>query len=273
MIVKEKQRDLKVSDRVIPVSEIGEIEGLRVKWSPRTSGAVGPPRENPLPAQGIHSLPDLDTKGLLLVLRYPHRLPRSHAKYGLVIGYRRWQGAKRKGLRNVHAQVISPTVVQYNDPSFPVWVQRLAYRPTPKSGFVETLRRASPGKSTRTLYRDVQIVDNLNDEVLSVVPKLSGNACLALSRAHRDDQPAILRELKDAPRPLTAGEIQAAVRRRHHNITLPSLTPLRTATALCRKLRYHVGWSAQDIAVARDPLVDHVRAVLDLWQHLSRTIA
>jgi hypothetical protein len=272
MIVKEKQRDIKVSDRVIPVSEIGEIEGLRVQWSPRTSGAVGPPRENPLPAQGIHAFPDLDTKGLLLVLRYPHGLPRSHAKYGLVSGYRRWQGAKRKGLRNVHAKVIYPTVAQYNDPSFLVWVQRLAYRPTLKSAFVESLR-PSWHKSIRTLYRDVQIADNLNDEVLSVVRKLSGNACLELSRAHRDDQLAILRELKDARRPLTAGEIQAAVCRRYHNITLPSLTPLRTATALCRKLRYHVGWSAQDIAVARDPLVDHVRAVLDLWQHFSRTIA
>ncbi len=195
------------------------------------------------------------------VLRYPGGIQKSGKSYGLVSGYRPWQGARQRHLPAIRAQVLHVTPEEYHDPQFRARLY-LAANPPP---FKEFLRRTT-SKSERTIYRQLSIGDRLHKQLLDT--PLSQAARLALIQVPADEQPAVLAELEHTQRRFTAQNIRTAIRMRAGGSALPDLKPLRDATKLCRQLQQQSNWSENDLELIGPIIFGHANVVKTLLIHL-----
>lgn len=236
----------------IAPSDIELIDWLSVKYAKPTTGRSSrfvPTLEQ---AQAVVALFPQLTLGpnTVGVLRYPGGIQKSGKLYGLVCGYRRWQGAMKQRLPEISAQVIHATLGEYEDQGFRVWLCLVANHPRYSVMLSQTIN-----KSERTAYRLNTISCRLHEQLIDT--PMSQAAQLALIRVPADEQMAVIDELERTQRGFTAQNIRAAIRVRAGGSSLPDLKPLRDATKLCLQLLKRADWGANDLEWIEPVIVEH----------------
>lgn len=248
----------------ISPDDIELMDWLPVKFAPKdTAGRSAkfvPTLEMGAALSALFPQPTV-SKGEVCVLRYPDGIQKSGAPYGLVSGYRPWQGAVKRRLQSVSSKVIHATLEEYEDQGFRAWLCLIATQPRLNAMLSQTLQ-----KSERTAYRHNSIAERLDDQ-LSNIP-LSQAAMLALIQAPVDEQSAVLDDLARTQRRLTAENIRTAISIRAGGSSLPDLKPLRDAAKLCRQLTQRSDWSANDLTLIKAIILNHIMTLKTLFINL-----
>lgn len=244
--------------------DIELIDWLPVKFAPKdTAGRSAkfvPTLEMAMAVRALFPQMTMSSD-MVYVLRYPNTIQKSGKSYGLVSGYRRWQGAVKRRLQSVSSKVIHATLEEYEDQGFRAWLCLMATQPRLNAMLSRTIH-----KSERTAYRHNSIAERLDEQLSN--RSLSQAAMLALIRVPVDEQSAVLEELARTQRRLTAENIRTAISIRAGGSSLPGLKPLRDAAKLCRQLTQRSDWSANDLKFIKAIILNHIMTLKTLFNYL-----
>lgn len=244
--------------------DIELMDWLPVKYAPKDiaggSAKFVPTLEMGAALSALFPQPTV-SKGEVCVLRYPDGIQKSGTPYGLVSGYRPWQGAVKRRLQSVSSKVIHATLEEYEDQGFRAWLCLMATQPRLNAMLSQTLQ-----KSERTAYRHNSIAERLDERLCN--RSLSQTAMLALIRVPVDEQSAVLDELTRTQRRCTAENIRTVINVRAGGSSLPDLKPFRDTAKLCRQLTQRSDWSANDLKFIKAIILNHIMTLKTLFNHL-----